>query len=341
MSMQSAEEKVGGWRLEGPEDMPPFMDALQDTIRAEGRGAYLVAEPQDAADLTYTNAAATPQVRAAWRTLQKDRVPDDQYMALDGGNGVNARRAVTASQMAVEDAAVRALIKKWSSGELRKYLQGHATAAEMWAALPLYFGGPSQEAQMNVKDEIKAYEYKFDTNGKGAMTLMSKMVSLSERLVQSGGTRSDADTMQDALSKFVLMKDGNDLYSSTTTFLLKDLNDGSLTTAKLRSALIAAEKRQETKGAAREVAADGAAMVTSSGARSAFTPAQLAELAGLREEFKEQGQTMATRIEKGFKSLQKGLKREDKKARQKSDKPCFVFRDTGECKRGDECRFAH
>lgn len=323
------------------EDMPAVLAAIEAAVVSKSLGAFLTEEDQTASTLR----DAGLQVKRAQRFLAKNKVDASEYHPLDGGNGVTARRECVAEAVRVLDARARSTILAGlkDSQELREYLLPHKTAAVMWKALPLFFGGVSQEAQLNVKALLKDCKYTFNTDGQGARALVQKVVALGKRLEQAGGTHTDADVMQTVISKFVLLRDREDVYRANTVALLRDLNKNTLTVDALRQELIQIEQRAEAEGTVGEPEPDGKVMTTSSSSvrsASAFTPAQLAEL---RAEFKEQGQAMATSIDKGFKALAKDFRRKDKdKAKKaKSDKPCFSFRDTGDCARGDECRFAH
>jgi hypothetical protein len=147
---------------------------------------------------------------------------------------------------------------------LRTYLAAFDTAAAMRAALPLYFGGPSQEEQLNVKHDLVAVKYVFGKEGEGVRTLHRQVTTLQRRLVEVGGTMSDEDAMQTIIDKLDLTRDDVNLYDFQQQDLLGKLNDGTLTTDGLRTKLVAAEKRVEKKmlQEGREVTPDGA-MVTS------------------------------------------------------------------------------
>ena len=321
------------------EDLPVIRAAIEAAVVAKYLGPFLQPEEQDAASMR----DAGLQAKAAQVSLRARKFPPEEYNALDGGNGVNARRACVAAEVTALDAATRALIMDGLPKELREYVLPHKTASAMWAALPKFFGGASQEAQLNAKADLSLCVYKFSADGFGARTLVQTVVGLGKRLVQAGGSHTDADTMQTVISKFVLVRDGVDAYNANTTLLLSNLNNGQLTIDKLRQDLIAAEKRIAIKDAERggafggEVAPEGAMVTRTGGAAGkpvpTFTPEQLEVMTAL----------VTKAVKQGFKGRVRG---DNKKPRgenkeKSKDKLCFNFRDTGECEFGDKCRFAH
>lgn len=322
--------------LESAEQMEPYRNMVATLVASERLSSFLVAEPQTA--LLLTNAGG--QVRSAQRALKFARYEEGEYNDLEGANGQAraARRELVAEEVVALDARAMDLVQRHSTENLRTYLAAFDTAAAMWAALPLYFGGPSQEEQLNVKHDIKTVKYVFGKAGEGARTLHRQVTTLQRRLVEVGGTMSDPDAMQTIIDKLDFTRDGVNMYDFQQQELLGKLNDGTLTTDGLRTKLVAAEKRVEKKmlQEGREVSPDGA-MVTSTGRHTdgAFTERQLAEMD--RREKANRGELVAMVT----KSVTKVFKKSSFGTRSQPKGVCYKFRDTGACPFGDGCRFSH
>jgi hypothetical protein len=315
--------------LGSAEDIDSYTKDIVDRAGGERLDAFLTFESQEAT-LLLNNGR---QVRRAQRNLRKEKFEDADYSDLEGaaGAGRTARRELVVEELMALDASTRTLIQVNSHPELRDYLGDFATAAEMFQAIPLFFGGASQEQQLNVKTLLKLASYKFDKEGQGARNLHKRITALGKRLGKAGGSIEPAEVMQTIIDKFRLKSDGIDLYNFTSQSLLTDLNRGLLTLTALRTTMIAAEQRIEKQMSEDgvEIHPDGgAAMVTLTKSTSTFTPEQISAL----DKRDAKHLVMVTNAVKKGMSAQGGGG---------GKSVCYNFRDTGTCKFGDTCRFSH
>jgi hypothetical protein len=309
-------QAAGCLHLGSPEDMEGYLRDITDRVTGERLAPFLTVESQAPGDLQNDGG----QVRCAQRSLRKDKHEVEEYSNLDGGAGVTARRLLVVDELRALDATTRTLIQKHSHAELRTYLGDFATAGAMFAALPLFFGGASQEQQLNVKALMRGAEYKYGKEGQGARGLHMLLIALAKRLRAAGGSIDDAEVMQMIIDKFRLKSDGTDLYNFTSQSLLKDLNNNVLTLPSLRTEMIGAEQRIEKLMSEDnlEIKADGAAMATSA-------PAPVPTL------------TMAMVT----KAVAQGLRTGNGGGGGGGRGVCFNHRDKGTCRFGENCRFLH
>jgi hypothetical protein len=235
----------GGFALVEPEDMESYMKDITDRMEGARLSAFLREEPRGLTELTNSGG----QVRTAQRALRRDKYAEEEYSDLEGAAGVGrtGRRELVLEEMIVLDGQARALIQANSTKEVRGYLLPFETAAAMYAALPLFFGGISQEQQGHIERQMANLRYTFAKHGKGARVLHSLMLDLAVRFRKVGGQISEVTVMRQTIDKFSLVRDGVDVYEHRCSTLMDKLDDGDLVSAKLRERMMAAEEKAEEK----------------------------------------------------------------------------------------------
>jgi hypothetical protein len=242
--------------------MESYMKDIRDRMEGSRLSAFLQEEPRDLTELTNSGG----QVKAAQRALRRDKYAEEQYSDLEGAGSVGrtTRRNLVREEMLVLDGQARALIQANSTKEVRGYLLPFETAAAMYAALPLFFGGISLEQQGHIERQMANVRYTFAKHGKGARVLHGLMLNLAVRLREVGGEISNVTVMRQTIAKFSLVRDGLDVYEHRCSTLMDKLDDNDLVSAKLREKMMSAEEKAEEKMSV-ERPAGSASMATTGG----------------------------------------------------------------------------
>jgi hypothetical protein len=327
MSLMSATKLRNGkpLLLQSDEDMDTYLRSATTGLRAARLGSF--ATHADAQGNEAEQRAAVGQKNAAMKSLRRARVSED-ILASEAGP------AMVLDEISDLDYEAQQIIKEGLSSAQLKYLLKYDDASQQLVAIQDYFGGVSLQRQNILRAEMANVRYMVGKKGSGMIDLFTKMEGLREAYKKAGGKdMKDQQLMSDILAKLKRVKGGR--FRVEAKAFLKLVNKMAITLTELRKDLVVEDQELEQDEEILSDASDDErpagdtleAMVTKA-VSNAINKRRVDASNELSAD--DALEAMVT------KAVSKALNGKGKKTSE-----CYGWRDKGECRFGDRCRFSH
>jgi hypothetical protein len=252
--------------------------------------------------------------------------------------------------METMDAGAQLVILTWCPEDMRSFLRKYKTAALKWKNIPSFFGAVSIERQMNHTLAMAKTKYVPGLDGEGFRLLFKVMEELCVGYRKAGGKKEDDQLLIEIIAKCRGRKGAEDLYRNDRKDLTTSLQKGEATLHSARQVMMEAERREEAEaGASSDSDEEAKSAQVTSIKKTDKNKETLDRLAWLEAENKVLTALVTSSSYQGGRGGGGGggggggQKWNGSDTGNSTGKKavCFKFRDTGTCKFGDNCRFAH